>query len=298
MGAYNEDQYTIASQLQKVLCEKGYSYRVENCGAYENVFEAMQRVVFHEGDVAIIWTGVNIYNGEMAVDLRRLYEENAAPAEWCLDSLGHLNYKMSKIIAEAFYHKMKACLKSGDRKTDGQNQPVLFKVDDYNDILGTYIKGVYLDRNFPEGEAAESKACIVVDLNMPPAEYVEAITRNGMERLTVFVPKGVTDARYTFQEYIAQLSAITADRENIKVVSGDMCVPYYNFFQSYYIGKELSEKQARLDAKIFAQCIAKPLGICCRYGYIKGTKNSKEILYHQILKEELPKYGVQYRELI
>ncbi len=298
MGAYLEDQYTIASQLQKELCDRGFYYRVENLGAYENVFEKMQQVIFHKGDIVIVWTGENTYDGVESADLRKIYEKHDIPAEWCLGTFTHMNHKVARIIAEELYYKIEKYIEKDPKETKGD---ILFQIQDYSDILGAYIKKTYLDRNFKNREQDEKKivGCLLTELNTAPEIYNDILHSACLkvDELIVFIPWKPANTKYSFEEYIAVISELALGNDKIKVVSGDGYVPYYNFFQSYYLEEEVSLDQARMDVKIFAQCIARPLHISYRFGV--SDQNSRQANpYNEILKAELPKYGIRYVELL
>lgn len=296
MGAYNEDKYTVASLLQKKLVEAGYNYYVENHGSYENTFEVMQNIIFHPGDIVIIYTGENTYPGLVGIDLRKIYEENNIPSEWCLDSLNHFNYKVGEIIAETFYQKISEII----RKTyiDNVKEEIVFNIENYNDVFGYYIKNIYLDRFFTGDDLSEEAGCIVVNLSYEPKLYINLIRSiKSEERIIIFIPKDVSGIRYTANEYISNLLEAFQQSDKVKIVSGEHIVPYYNLFQSYYLGNVLKEEQAKSDVKVFCECIARTLNIKRRYN-IMMDEDGKEYIYSKILKEYLPQYGVQYIELL
>ncbi len=302
MGAYLEDQYTIASQLQKILCENGYYYRVENRGTYNNVFEEVQKVGFCAGDIAIIWTGENTYEGIESIELRRTYELNNVPAEWCLGSFTHINNKVAQIIADTFFKRVESylCHKQNDVK-NGNDKRIFFEIQDYNDILGNYIQKMYLQRNFEEllTWGGGIIGCMLVDLYVKPAIYSHILPTISarVDYLIIFVPDTGEDAKYTLEEYISEFSEIVLKDNKAGVFLGDGFVPYYNFFPTYYLSQQLSVDQAKIDARVFSQCIAKPLNIKYRFAYVDNTQE-KTIQYSRVLKKELPKYGIDYIEVL
>ena len=138
----------------------------------------------------------------------------------------------------------------------------------------------------------------MVDLNVKPATYSYILPRICVEidYLIVFVPSTGVDTRYTLEECISELSKVTLKDGRIGVFLGDGFVPYCNFFPTYYLAQQLSVDQARMDVKVFAQCIAKPLNIKSRFCYVDHTYE-KMVQYSEVLKEELPKYGIDYIEV-
>lgn len=297
MGAYLEDQYTIASQLQKKLCENGECFRVENCGSYRNIFEVMQETVFYEGDIIIVWTGENTYQGIDSVELRSIFEDHNVPVEWCLGTFTHINHKMSKIIADTFYKQIEGKLKSICGETKKKNKEIRFRVQNYRDIFGKYIYTTYIDKYFSGIKESDVRGCIVVELNLEPALYKDILENicSEVDELLVFIPRKIVGTKYNFEEYISEFIGFT--QENIKVVSGDGKIPYLNFFGSYYSEGDIIPEQAELDAKFFSQCIAKPLNIKYRFGFQGKFFDSRINQYSNILKKELPKYGIKYIEL-
>lgn len=297
MGAYQEDQYTIGSWLQKKLCDENYFYCVENCGSYENIFEVMQKIDFQKGDAAVIWTGSNRYEDMDCIELKQIYEKNDVPAEWCLNTANHMNHKMSELVADEIFKKIKDSLKKDIDYEDSQCESIKFRVDDYADLFGNYIISAYISRYFGKRQSSLGKTgCLVADLNIDYSLLSAAIDRilPDVVQLIIFIPSRVKKTRYSFNEYISLLGREYRHESKILIVPGDGFVPYANYFPSYYMGGVLAESQARMDAQIFAQCIAKPLHISCRYALAgDGEKND---VYHKVLETVLPKFGVEFVE--
>lgn len=303
MGAYLEDQYTIESQLQKKINTDGINYCVENCGMYASVFEVLQQMVFREGDVVIIWTGENTYAGIESVELRSIFEKNNIPAEWCLGSFAHINHKITDMIADTLYSKIKTNLQREGNSLSGSDVEVQFEVQNYGDILGTYIKTMYLERYFTDEEQQANilRGCLVVEGDAISDLYSELLQKicSEVDELIIFIPVSLESPQYSFEEYVIKISELIRDNKKIKIILGDEYVPYFNFIPTYYsdyTGKDISVSQSALDAKFFAQCIAKPLNIAYRFR-VRGRCSLKIDQYNIVLKEELPKYGVKFIEL-
>lgn len=299
MGAYQEDKYTIASWLQKKLSEEGIPYYVENCGLNESVFEVMQRNVFHEGDIVIVWTGENTYEGLDSLDLRKIYEKSNVPVEWLLDSFNHTNHKITRLIADAIYEEIAGFLKRDSALIETVKPEVFFQVEDYNGIFGNYISTTYLNRKFSTVSLKENKnGCIVVDLDIPPSCYKVRLQQicSQVEYLIIFIPYGVINTKYSFEEYMDDMWRIASSTEQVLPVTGGRCVPHYNSFMSYYLEDDIALDQAVIESRIFVDCIAKPLNITCRFELKdKGSQKAKQ--YSIILQENLPKWGIQYIEI-
>lgn len=297
MGAYQEDKYTIASWLQKKLCEQNYFYRVENCGSYDNIFEVMQKTDFQKGDVAVIWTGSNTYDGMDSIELKQIYEKNDVPAEWCLNTANHMNHKMTELVADEIYRKIKDGLKQDLLYDAQEGEKIRFKVDDYADLFGNYIKSAYLSRYFGKRQIRPGKiGCLVVNLNTDFFVLGAAVDKilQQVAELVIFIPNHLKKTRYSFNEYISLLSREFQDVPQILIAPGDGFVPYKNYFPSFYLGGNINAKQAQMDAQIFAQCIAQPLHISCRYE-LAGDEERTGV-YHKVLGTVLPKFGVEFIE--
>lgn len=298
IGAYQEDKYTIESWLQKQLCDNRYFYRVENCGSYENSFKVMQNIAFQKGDIAVIWTGSNDYQGIDSIELKQIYEQNHVPAEWCISVAGHMSHKMTRVVADTIYRKIKVHLKDEAIEENlyaSEKRNVFFKVENYYDILGKYVQSMYLNRHFAKAESiGGKKGCFVADLDTDPAllsKYTDQIFRY-VEELIIFVPNGVIKSKYSFREYISALNNIFKHNPGIQIVSGDKFIPYLDFFQSYYMGDILLKNEAELETQIFAQCIAKPLNLSFRFNL--KSDDTRTDAYHEVLKKVLPEFGIEY----
>ena len=301
MGAYLEDQYTIASLLQKNLNDVGYCYCVENCGAYGNIFERMKEITYHKGDVIIVWTGDGAFTGIDTVEIRHLFEENNVLPEWFLNAFAHANHRIAGIIGEALCKQIKKYLKQGNGQADTEREEdVLFTITNYADALGNYVRSIYLNRHFAVDDMAKySWGGVIVDLNTSPDMYEKILRKAGVvtDHLIVFIPEKVIKTEYSFQEYIVAMQKIAIEGTEIKMVSGEEFVPYSDLLISYYVNIPIETEDARQDAKFFAECIARPLNIKYRFDYGQHT-NKNMVLYNQVLKEELPKYGIEYIEFL
>ena len=137
--------------------------------------------------------------------------------------------------------------------------------------------------------------------NVIPDLYLEPLQKmcGKVDELIVFIPGNLESAEYGFVECVIEMSKLNQDNRKIKIIPGDEYVPYFNLIPTYYLdytGKDISVIQSALDAKFFAQCIAKPLRIAYRFR-VMGSNSSKIDKYNKVLKEELPKYGVNFIEL-
>lgn len=301
MGAYLEDQYTIASLLQKKLNDAGYRYCVENCGAYGNVFEKMKKNTYHKGDIIIVWTGDGAFADIDTVEIRHLFEENNIPPEWFVDALGHINHEAASVIGEALYKQVRKYLKQGSKQTStDREEDVLFTIANYADVLGNYVRHIYLNRYFVVDDMAKYNwGGVIVDLNISPNKYEKILRKASVvtDHIIVFIPENVPKTEYNFQEYIGAMQIISLEGIDIKVVSGEGFVPYYDLLISYYRPLAIEIEDVRQEVKFFAECIARPLNIKYRFDYGQHN-NEKMIQYSQMVKEELSKYDIEYIEFL
>lgn len=301
VGTYVEDQYTIASVLQKKLNDAGYRYCVENYGAFENIFEKMITITYRKGDIIIVWIGDGAFSGIDTVEIRHLYEENNVPPEWFTDSFVHVNHRINGIIGEALYTQVRKYLEQGSEQTGTQKEEeVSYMITDYAGIMGNYVRSIYLNRYFVVDDMAKySWGALIVDLHISPDVYEEILRKASVVigHVIVFVPEGVVKTEDSFQEYIGAMQKIALKGTEIKVVSGDGFVPYCDLLSSYYLLSAMEIEDIRQEVKFFAECIAKPLNIKYRFDYGQHT-NEKMIQYSQVLKEELPKYDIEYIEFL
>ena len=297
-GSRVEDQYTIASQLQKRLNDEGYSYLVINRGGFvgESVFQELCRTVFHRGDIIIIFTGFNTYENIESVEIRRVFEENKVPTGWCIDLPVHMNHKATGLIVTSLYDNLKKYLIPENRATENEENIVIGREKSFR-ILKELTQMVYLDTWFGSIDRQVIRGGILVDFDITPFMFEQVLLDifTLVEELIVFVaPAG--NHLHDWTEYVAAILKMASPEHKIRVVPGDTFVPYQPTLPSYYTDDELAEEAVVEEARLFAECIAEPLNIQYRFGFGSGT-SEKMIQYNQILKTELPKSGVQYIEL-
>ena len=142
---------------------------------------------------------------------------------------------------------------------------------------------------------------MIVDLQISPDVYEKILRKVSLVtgHIIVFVPIDVPETEYSFHEYIGAMQKITSEGINIKVVSGEKFVPYAELLPEYYWfwATTMEIEVIRQEVKFFAECIARPLNIKYRFDYGQHTIK-KMTLYSQIVKEELPKYGIEYIEFL
>lgn len=115
VGGYSEDQFTIASYLQKKLLEKGYTYRVENYGGMlridSEVDSRLQEIgEYNANDIVIILSRIGSAVNIKGVSLAKIFENNNVPSEWVTDGYTHCNHKVNQLVAESMLAMMLPCL--------------------------------------------------------------------------------------------------------------------------------------------------------------------------------------------
>lgn len=102
---------------------------------------------------------------------------------------------------------------------------------------------------------------------------------------------------FSFKDRFAMACAGTSHLDNVVLVSGGRYAVSALTFPSYFTGEaDLAKAHSTMDAEIFAQQIAPALGISVRF---VGTEPFSEVtaVYNEVLKERLPKYGIEVCEI-
>ena len=103
---------------------------------------------------------------------------------------------------------------------------------------------------------------------------------------------------FTYAERFAMAVEGTRDLPNVMVVGSGPFQATRNVFQEYFVKVEPGDirKSATLDTEIFAEVVAKRLGITCRF-VGDERHNPKMQFANELLKELLPHYGIRVVEI-
>lgn len=132
-GSYVDDQYTIASYLQKKLKERGI--RVVNKGGdLDNwIVQKIASDKFEEGDI-IIFDKYKLSDlGDIYfVNMSEVYEKNQVPATWFTNNERHCNHKINALLADRLYEEIEKVLQQPIMKPKiSSGKPINLLLEDY-----------------------------------------------------------------------------------------------------------------------------------------------------------------------
>lgn len=304
IGTYSEDQFTIASFLQKELLQKGYFYRVENYGdllrpdsAIDIRLEEISR--FRTNDIVVYLSRIGqVINVQGKGSLEKIFEKNEVCNSWVKDMYAHCNHKACKLIADSMLEMIESCLSKNIMDSINVNEEI--KVD-FHSIMQTYIQIKYLSQNFTFLSGKEYKTIGAIVMNCNPFSkghrYLIEHASRKVEFLIVFAVE--EDASlFPFEERYEMIREGVKDLDNIKVVpSGDFIASRNNFQQYFWkVENEATVCNAEYDVNIFADYIAKPLHITHRFVGEEPIDGVTQI-YNEAMKRILPQKGIHVVEL-
>ncbi len=313
-----EDSDTLPSQLQKILNEKKYSYRVINHGLWgaenaqidHNFF--MDSESFHAGDV-IIFYRKNYHESLMKKLIRkgmifkRLEQDFYAYPEsrWCFyDKPGHLNRDGYRIVA----HLVMECLEASDftalNKTVRPGKKVFlrrFLKMHENTALKKEIDQ-YSERILQKlPKLGENAVCGAVVMNCNPFtnghRYLVEYASKKVDRLYIFV---VQEDRsfFRFEDRYEMVKEGTADIQNVVVApSGKFMISALTFPQ-YFMKDYVKNKNFDVtgDLELFCEEIAPRFHIQVRFAGEEPT-DPVTAHYNENMKRILPLYGLSFCEI-
>ncbi len=102
---------------------------------------------------------------------------------------------------------------------------------------------------------------------------------------------------FSYAERFAMAVEGTKDLPNVRVVTGGPFQATRNVFREYFVQVEPSDirESAVVDTQIFAEAIAKRLGITRRF-LGDERHNPKMQFFNELMKEMLPDYGIEVIE--
>lgn len=299
-GAYVEDQYTIASYLQKILLEKGYPYRVENYGM-EMRFDVENRLeeigTYSTNDLVIFhsWTGEapNV----QGISLEKIFEKNQISCGWVKDTYGHCNHRASQLIADALLEMIEPSLDSKKEKEDSGKKARI----NFHDIMKLYVQQSYLNLVFSNffHKIYSSIGTIVMigDFFNIGHRYLIEQAKQQVDCLIIFVLEE-DSFLVPFEERLKLIKEGTKDIENVMIIpSGDFICSRNNFPEIYsQIWDARVLVNAEYDANVFVDYIAEPLHITHRFAGEEPKGKIKRI-YHETMRKVLPQKGISFVEV-
>lgn len=296
IGHYVEDQYTIASYLQRRLSEKGYAYKVENYGSMlreDSAIDVKLRDIgqYCKTDIVVYLSRVGKAVGIQGKSLEKIFESHQIPSEWVTDDYTHCNHKANRIIADSIFETIDMYLYD---KAD-----TLIKTD----ISKAMKKYVYEEYISTKDELLSIKDGVVgsIVMNCNPFtrghRYLIEESAKKVDVLIVFV---VEEDRslFTFEERYWLVKEGTKDLDNVKVVPSGQFILSDNNFNEYFTKKdnEVAMLNCEYDIKTFADYIAEPLHISYRFAGEEPIDPLTNI-YNEAMQKILPDKGIRFIEI-
>lgn len=300
MGNWVEDQYTIASYLQKVMLERGFAYRVLNYGAMSRLVTAIDAKIeeigmFSPNDIVIVLSQSGKAAGISGQSLEKIFEEYQIPSEWVVDSYVHCNHKANQFIADSILKMIEPCL-----CVEGADSKVA-KFMDIRAVMKEYTYRKYLNRYFEEFMPEKYNRIGAIVMNCNPFSkghrYLIEKARKYVDFLIIFVVEEDLSV-FPFEGRIQLVREGTRDLDNVMVVpSGDFILSKTNFHQYFTKRNDaVVVVNATYDIKAFAEYIAEPLHITYRFA---GEEPEDKVtrIYNETMRGILPQYGISFVEI-
>lgn len=302
VGLYVEDQYTIASWMQKKLLEKGYRYRVQNYGSMvhldADIDERLKEIdKWQSGDIVIYLSRIGKAVGIQGGSFEQIFEKFQIPAKWVTDTYGHCNHKVNRFVADGMLEMVEPYLSNNLKKERSAqcNQPNIFEV------MKNYIKSNYLDQYFTSFYCKKYRTIGAIVMNCNPFtkghRYLIEYAKNRVEFLIIFAVEE-DESIFPFEERYYLIREGIKDLTNVMVVpSGDFILSKNNFRE--YFSKqedEMTIMNAEYDVRVFADYIAKPLHITHRFAGEEPVDRITKI-YNETMKRILPQKEIIFEEI-
>ena len=295
MGVYVEDKYTIESILQERLNREGYSCRVVNCGCLETPYQRMVHITstpMKPGDIMVINVENRPFEGTESIDMMELLDQNNVPTEWLLNLPVHCNHKVNKIYADDLFERMvRDNVLTGEVKKGPRTML----------SRALAVNSLYLDLHFNDFRPEKGMVVGSIGMHGNPFtlghRYLIETASNQVDRLFVLLIEDDLGI-FSYAERFAMAVEGTRDFPNVKIVPGGPFQATRNVFQEYFVKVKPMDMQesAMVDTLIFAEIIAKRLGITRRF-LGDERHNPKMQFFNELMKEVLPHYGIEVIEL-
>lgn len=301
IGIYTEDQYTIASLLQKKLLKQGLMYRVENYGdilrpdaAIDSRLGAIDQLRLNDIVIYLSKTG-EVINIQESRSLEKIFEKGQVSSGWIKDTYTHCNHKISDLIADNILEMIRPCLSN---ETDRYGEKISVN---FQDVMAQYIHSKYLgflNYFFADKECATIGAIVMNGNPFTRGHYylIEQAQRQ-VDFLIIFVVE--EDASlFPFEERFEMIKQGVRGIENVAVIPSGEFILSHNNFRQYFLKSEdeAAVCNAEYDINIFADHIAKIFRITHRFvGSEPIDKTTK--IYNEAMQKILPEKGIAYVEI-
>lgn len=300
IGAFVEDQFTIASFLQRKLLENGFKYRVENYASMIRPDSALEKRLeeikeYSHNDIIVYLSGFT-RTVEVNGSLEKIFERNKIPSEWVKDGYTHCNHKANQVIAESMFEMIKSDLPEDNIKNEKEKMRI-----DISGMMRSYIQRSYLDQYFMNysGERYNTVGAVVIEGSPFNSghRYIIEYASQKVDFVIVFVLQEDTSL-FPFEERFQMIKKGIEDIPNIMVVpNGDFVLSMNNFPDYYKQNYSLTTgMNAEYDVNIFVDYIAKPLHITHRFAG-EGVQGRVNKTYYEAMRRILPANGIEFVEI-
>lgn len=304
-GLYCEDNETVESFLQARLNEKGFKYRVVNCGVIDSAVNSLYRILdtdFKSGDMVIhsekeAWTdlymteSINWYETSSVFN----YITNCMVKCFVKGEAIHLNGEGNKILADYIYKRLENDLRK--EKVSRKTAPSLYNRRDH----GINKKEVqeYVDYLAGFRTSFHKVGCIVMNCNPFTLGHYYLVEKGSgfLDYLYVFVVEE-DKSDISFEDRYKMAVENCKHFHNVKVLpSGKYIISSLTFGE--YFRKDMLQNQVvipSLDVSIFGKYIAPALNITVR---LVGEEPYDRVTeqYNRTMRKLLPQYGIEVMEI-
>uniref|UniRef100_N2AXH0 Citrate lyase ligase C-terminal domain-containing protein n=1 Tax=Eubacterium plexicaudatum ASF492 TaxID=1235802 RepID=N2AXH0_9FIRM len=304
LGTLVEDQYTIASILQKNLIEKEYLYRVENYGDLASPYKLDEKLEeigqFCKNDIVIYFPTdlsrqfVNIPQ----ISWNQIFERHRIPSTWVTDSFIHENHKANQVVAGDILEIVEPYLSKG---TISNHQKVQFNV---YDIMKKYIEYKYWNKYFADCNKkfiGQSRGALTMDCDPFDKRHRYLIEQAGqqVDFLILFITEndGYRSCLFPFEQRFKMVVEGTMDLKNIMIVpSGLFDLLGTNFPRNLIKTEQRVYDYSRYYINRFVDYIARPLHIT-RCFVEKEPEQEIVKMFNEVMKEILPQKEISCIEI-
>ena len=299
---------TIASYLQKMLNENNLPYRVENesqryFNRYQDIFYNLNKLTPAPGDIIFVslnnlrsknFPSINLMDGfDPPHDFREIF---------CVS--GHVNELGYKIVAEKYFDYLTKnnFFRDVEFKYPSPSQPVhRYGIPPQyeqggapvfvNEELETY-KQTLRAKKLPIGALVMN--CNPFTLGH---QYLVEYAAAQVVKLYVFVVEE-DKSEFPFADRIELVKQGVKHLPNVEVLPSGKFIISQQTFSGYFNKAKLQDVSvdSSEDVEIFGREIAPTLGITIRFAGEEPIDNVTR-QYNETMKEILPRYGVEFREI-
>ena len=231
--------------------------------------------------------------GVESIDLTDVLDRNNVPAGWLLNQPLHGNHKVNQIYADELFDRM---VRGGVLTSKASKEESKISVTREFAVNTLYLDVYYDDFHPKEGEVVGSVGMHGNPFTLGHRYLIETASKQ-VDRLFVLMIEDELGL-FSHAERFAMAVEGTKDLPNVRIVTGGPFQATRNVFREYFVQVEPSDirESAVVDTQIFAEAIAKRLGITRRF-LGDERHNPKMQFFNELMKEMLPDYGIKVIEV-